>query len=253
MIRLRAVYRTFLIVIATLMGYSGLWVAKAIGLFSKEGERRHRNAVFRAWSHRLCRSFGMRVTVEGTPPSGRFFLVANHLGYVDIPLIATAVDAAFVAKADLARWPFLGRVLAAADTIFIDRARKKDVLRVIQQVEAAMDRGLGVVLFPEGTSGKGDEILRFKPSLLQFAVEGEHEVYYATLEYRTQNGDLPPSEGVCWWGDEALLPHYRRLSCLRGGIEAVLRFGDQPIRGEDRKVLAEELREGMLRSFQPMP
>ncbi len=253
MIRLRALFRTLLVLIATVLGYSGCWVAKGIGLFSKEAGRRHRNAVFRAWAWRLCRYFGMRVTVEGTPPSGRFFLVVNHVGYVDIPLIATAVDAAFVAKADLARWPFVGKVLAAADTIFIDRARKKDVLRVIGQVEDAMDRGLGVVLFPEGTSGKGDEILQFKPSLLQFAVEGGHEVYYATLEYRTQDGDLPPSEGVCWWGDEDLLPHYRRLSCLRGGIEAVLRFGERPIVGQDRKVLAEQLREGMLESFRPMP
>ena len=246
------VVRTTKIILTTIIGYSNLLVAKVIGLFSAPAAQRYRNRSFRAWGRRLCKNFGMRITIEGRPPSGRFFLVVNHVGYVDVPLIATAVDAAFIAKADLSRWPFLGTVFTAADTIFIDRSRKRDVLRVMRQVEAAMDRGLGVVLFPEGTSGKGDEILRFKPSLLQFAVEGEHEVHYATLTYKTQPGELVPSRGVCWWGDEALLPHYRRLSRLKGGFDAVLRFGERPIRGEDRKQLAQDLREAMLETFEPM-
>lgn len=245
------VLRTLKIVRTTFLGYSGVLIAKLVGLVSKNAGRNHRNRTFRNWARRLAADLGMRFTIEGTPPTGRFFLVVNHVGYADIPLIANAVDAAFIAKADLARWPMLGRIFGAADTIFIDRGRKKDILRVIEQVEAAMDRGLGVVLFPEGTSGKGDQILPFKPSLLQFAVQGEHEVHYATLTYRTLDGELPPSEGVCWWGDEPLLPHYKRLAAL-SGFDAVLRFGDAPIAGEDRKQLAADLREAMSRSFEPM-
>lgn len=245
------VFKTLQIARTTFLGYSGVLVAKIVGLVSKEAGRRHRNRSFRNWAHRLCADFKMDVKVEGTPPSGRFFLVVNHVGYVDIPTIATAVDAAFIAKADLARWPLLGRIFGAADTIFIDRGRKKDILRVIEQVEAAMDRGLGVVLFPEGTSGKGDQILPFKPSLLQFAVQGGHEVHYATLTYRTPDGELPPSHGVCWWGDEALMPHFKRITRLTR-IEAVLRFGDAPIAGEDRKQLAVDLRDAMCARFEPM-
>ena len=244
--------KTINIVVATLMGYSGVVVGKLISLFSKDFGRRFRNLSFRRWAKRLCRYFGMTVRVEGTPPTGRFFLVVNHVGYVDIPLIATAVDAAFIAKADLAGWPMLGRIFGAADTIFIDRGRKKDILRVIDEVESAMDRGLGVVLFPEGTSGKGDQVLPFKPSLLQFAVQGGHEVHYTTLCYRTRDGELPPSQGVCWHGDEGLLPHYKRISRLTG-IEAVLKFGDEPVQGEDRKQLAADLREAMMAGFEPMP
>ncbi|MCG8455598.1 MAG: 1-acyl-sn-glycerol-3-phosphate acyltransferase, partial [Holophagales bacterium] len=188
---------------------------------------------------------------EGQPPSGRFFLVSNHVGYLDIPFLGTAVDAAFVAKADLRGWPFLGTVFAAADTIFIDRARKRDLIRVMAQARSAMDRGLGVVLFPEGTSGKGDRILPFKPSILQFAVEAAVPVHYATLTYRTADGAPPPSDSVCWWGDEPFFPHYRRMIQL-DIIEAVLRFGDAPVEKSDRKELAQALRDAMSSQFEPM-
>lgn len=252
MTSLRAYWKTLRILLATFLGYAGLLVAKVIGLFAPEAGLRFRNASFRAWGRSLCRSFGMRWTVEGTPPSGRFFLVSNHVGYVDIPFLATEVDAAFVAKADLESWPLLGTIFAAADTIFIDRSRKRDVLRVMEQVRTALDRGLGAVLFPEGTSGKGDEILRFKPSLLEFAIQSGLPVHYATVCYRTRADDLPPSKGVCWWGDEPFFPHYRRLSRL-GTIEAVLSFGEEPIVASDRKELAQKLHQAMVGQFEPMP
>lgn len=251
MIQIRAYFRTLRILLATLLGYSGLLVAKALGWIAPKAGLRLRNWAFRAWGRSLCRSFGMRWRIEGEPPRGRFFLVSNHVGYIDIPFLATGVHAAFVAKADLESWPFLGTVFSAADTIFIDRSRKRDVLRVMQQVRTAMDRGLGVVLFPEGTSGKGNEILRFKPSLLQFAIESGLPVHYATVTYDTLEGDLAPSESVCWWGDEPFFPHYRRMSRLRG-IRATLRFGEQPIVADDRKELARRLHEAMSGQFEPM-
>ncbi|MCG8462508.1 MAG: 1-acyl-sn-glycerol-3-phosphate acyltransferase, partial [Holophagales bacterium] len=106
--RPRAWFRTIVAVAATLFGYSMLLVARLAGLFSRPAERKLRNWVFRTWGRVLCRSFGMRFRVEGQPPSGRFFLVANHVSYLDIPFLGTAVDAAFVAKADLRGWPLLG-------------------------------------------------------------------------------------------------------------------------------------------------
>lgn len=249
--RLRIFWKTFRILVATLAGYSGLVVSKILSLVSADAARNQRNRTFRNWGRRLKSYFGVNLTIKGAPPTGRFFLVVNHVSYLDVPLISNAVDAAFIAKSDLSKWPLLGKIFGAADTIFIDRGRKKDILRVIEQVESAMDRGLGIVLFPEGTSGKGDQILPFKPSLLQFAVQGGHPVHYATLNYRTRDGELPPSQGVCWWGSEALLPHYRRISKL-SGIDAELCFGDAPVAGEDRKQLADELRRAMLTTFRPM-
>ncbi|MEM8933817.1 MAG: lysophospholipid acyltransferase family protein [Acidobacteriota bacterium] len=247
----RAVFRTLAILISTLIAFAAVLGMRALGWIAPQLALRGRNATFRRWGRALCRAFGARIRVEGTPPTGRFVLVTNHLSYVDIPLLGSLVDAAFIGKADLRGWPLLGAVFDAADTIFIDRSRKRDLVRVMGQVDAAMDRGLGLVFFPEGTSGKGDRILPLKGSLLQIAVTAELPVHWATITYGTVDGDPPPSHGVCWWGDEPLLPHYRRLSRLES-FDATIRFGEAPIAGTDRKALAEALRSAMESRFEPM-
>ncbi len=198
----------------------------------------------------MCRIMGLRVEVEGEAPQGRFYLVANHVSYVDIVLLASLIPAAFVAKADLARWPILGWMFLSADTIFIDRGRKRDLLRVMKRVQKCLDRELGVLVFPEGTSSKGEEVLRFKPSLLQLAAERGHAVHYATLSYRAP-GRRPAHQMVCWWDDTPFVRHLLRLLGLPY-FEASVRFGNEPIHAGDRKQLAQQLRSAMAASFTPM-
>lgn len=251
MIWLRSTFKTVSALVLTLVAYSLVVFSKLLRPFSSGAQLRLRNFAFRAWGWGLCRIFGMRVEVEGQPPAGPFFLIANHLSYLDIPLIATQVHAAFVAKSDLRNWPWLGTVFEAADTIFIDRSRKRDVVRVMDLLQREVDRGLGVLVFPEGTSGKGDEILRFRPSLLEFACNRQLPVHWVTLHYQTPEGALNAQQSVCWWGDEGFLPHYRRLVALPH-FRAVLKFGDEPVCHTDRKLLAEQLHQAMSTKFTPV-
>lgn len=251
MILVRAVFRTVFVVALTFASYAGVLAGRLLGLLSKRWGLRLRNRVFRTWARGLCRGFGMRSKVEGVPPTGQFFLIANHVSYVDIVLLASYVDIAFVAKSDLRHWPALGRIFEAADTIFIDRSRKRDVVRVMRLVGKEIDRGLGVLVFPEGTSGKGDEILPFKPSLLEFACTRDLPVHWATLHYQTPPGQLPASRAVCWWGDEGFFPHFKRLIVLPY-FEGTLRFGDLPLQHANRKELAEALRSRMVEAFEPI-
>ena len=246
----RTLLRVPLVVLATLFAHGTIVLSLPLRLVAPGLQLRIRNAAFSRWGRQLCRIMGMRITVEGRPPAGRFFLVANHVSYVDIMLIASQVPAAFVAKADLRGWPLLGHAFLTADTIFIDRARKKDLLRVMALVQRRMDCGLGVLVFPEGTSGKGEEVLRLKPSLLHLAAEKGYPVHWATLTYRMLD-DTPAHQRVCWWDDTPFLTHLLRLLGV-AGFEAVLRFGGEPVRAADRKVLAEELRAAMIRGFTPM-
>lgn len=251
MILLRAICRTVFVFALTFASYAGVVVARLLGLLWPRFGLRLRNRVFRTWARGLCRAFGLQSRVEGVPPRGQFFLIANHVSYVDIVLLASYVDIAFVAKSDLRHWPALGRIFEAADTIFIDRSKKRDVVRVMQLVGKEIDRGLGVLVFPEGTSGKGDQLLPFKPSLLEFACTRDLPVHWATLYYETPAGQPPASRSVCWWGDEGFGPHYRRLIALPS-FTGVLRFGEEPILHADRKELAVALREKMLEKFVPI-
>lgn len=245
---LRTAIRLALILLVTAVGFVVVATARLMRPVAPALPRRTRDRAFRLWARTFCRLLGLQMRVTGPRPTGSFFLVSNHVSYVDIPLIAANVDATFVAKADLRGWPLLGRVSTIVDTIFIDRSRKRDLMRVMELVEKSLDQGLAVVVFPEGTSSRGEDVLRFKPSLLELPATRRDPVYHATVSYRTPANRPPAHRIVCWWGDAPFLSHFLRLLALPS-FEATLAFGEEPIRGEDRKVLAAQLRTAMRAGF----
>jgi 1-acyl-sn-glycerol-3-phosphate acyltransferase len=212
---------------------------------------RIRHSIFHWWGRTFARVSDMRVKIRGTPPQGSFFLVSNHVSYVDIPLLATFLDAAFIGKADLQTWPVLGWMIKSTGTVFIDRTRRKDLLRAMEAIDGYHKQGYGLVLFPEGTSTKGDRILPFKPSLLEYAATHHLPVHWATVSYRTPPDGPPASTSVCWWGDDLLVPHVKNLVRLPS-FEATVHFGEEPIQSKDRKELAQRLQAAMVEVFVPM-
>ncbi|MEM8998545.1 MAG: lysophospholipid acyltransferase family protein, partial [Acidobacteriota bacterium] len=139
--------RTAVVLAATLGGYALLVVAALLSKISPARGLAFRNVAFRFWSRTLLRAFRVRATVEGDPPPPGSMLIANHVSYVDIPLIGQAFDAAFVAKADISGWPLLGTIFAAAQTVYIDRGRKRDLVRVMAEMDRYRRRGLGLLVF----------------------------------------------------------------------------------------------------------
>ncbi len=213
----------------------------------------------KAWRRRWVRNFargvarvtGMRVTVEGRQPEPPFLLVSNHLGYIDIIALSSVVDCVYVARGDLADWPVIGTLCRAAEIIFTDRSRKKDVLATSERIARTLARGDGVVLFAEGTSTEGSSVAPFKPSLLEPAVVHRLPVHYATIGYVTRPGDPPAHMAVCWWGDMTFPDHFMRLLGLRS-FDARIVFGDAPICESDRKELARRLHDAVSGQFTPV-
>lgn len=207
--------------------------------------------IFRSWSRCVLPVLGVEVEVEGTPPKPPFLLVTNHLSYVDIPVIGSQVGAIFVAKAEISSWPGVGLMCRSINTIFIDRNVRRDLPRVMREIDREMAHGMGVVLFPEGTSSKGATVLPFRPSLLESAARSDTPVSYGTLSYHTPEGEPPAHLAVCWWGGMDFSPHALQLAQLRR-VRAKLTFGDQPMHDVDRKELARGLRSAMLEQFEPV-
>lgn len=203
----------------------------------------------RRWGRILAWILGARIERHGPLPEPPFLLVANHLTYVDIALLAET-GGCFVAKAEIRGWPAMGRVCAAAGVIFVDRATKRDLLRVGQRIERAMEEGRGVIFFPEGTTGRGDQLLRFRPSLLAAAARSSQPVHYAVISYHTRPGVPPADEVVCWWGNRPLMPHVRTL-VRQPPYRARIEYGSEPVVDDDRKRLAERLWREMDRRFVP--
>lgn len=210
-----------------------------------------RLALFHHWSRGAARIVGLRIERGGAPPRGPFLLVANHLSYLDVIVLGASLRATFVAKADVARWPLVGRLCAAVGTVFIDRARKRDLLRVLPVLEQRLGAGGGVVVFPEGTTSDGSRVLPFRSPLFAAAVRSSAPAYVATLTYETPYDAPHPSRAVCWWGDMDFLPHLLELLRLEKSTARVT-FGRHPIADTDRKRLARTTRSEIVRRFVPV-
>jgi len=243
-LKLVAIALANLLLWSVLVAWDGvLALGQRLGRSRRDPRRRGlwRSRIFHAWGRTMARLLGMRVEVLGRPPEPPFLLVANHLGYVDVVLLASRLGrCVFVSKAEVRGWPAVGPLCASVDTLFIQRESKRDIPRVVESIEAVLAGGRGVVLFPEGTSSGGDAVLRFRPGLLEAAARAEIPVHSAAIAYRTLPGAQPASELVCWWRDMPFVPHVWQLLGLRA-FEARLCFAEETVCESDRKLLAERL------------
>lgn len=201
-------------------------------------------AAWLQWAARQhLKIFGCSTTIEGTIPH-RGLLVANHLSYFDILVIGATTPAVFVSKADVRRWPVFGWLASLAGTVFIERERRTHVGAVNREIDSALVDGALVVVFPEGTSSNGEQILPFRSPLLEPALRNGAEISLAWIHYELADGDA--RKEVCYWGDHTFFPHLLNLLGKKS-VQATLRFGTFQKTTCDRKELAEKLREEICR------
>jgi 1-acyl-sn-glycerol-3-phosphate acyltransferase len=193
----------------------------------------------------------MEIEVIGEPPKPPFFLVTNHLSYVDIAALRATVEGVFVAKVEVRDWFLAGRIVSDMGVIFIDRKNRRDIPRAGEQIIERLNAGEGVIVFPEGTSTKGEDILPFNSSFLEFASKTDLPVSYASISYRTPAGSPPASMMICWWEDISFMAHLFRLFTLKS-YTAILDFGDESVVNPDRKQLASELHRRVREKFIPV-
>ncbi len=248
--RLRFGYRLIAILLYTVTSLV-LLIAAWISSFGHQPTRRRmQHGIFRWWSRRFLRLLNVEVEIIGDVPGHGALLVSNHLSYVDIPLIAHVLPPRFVAKAELRSWPLVGWCCRGVETIFVDRASRLDTSRVAAEIRAGLERGDNVVLFPEGTSGPGHDLMPFRPSLLAPPAAADLPVHYSALKYETAPDQPPAFMAISWWGDMPFAPHAKQLLML-DSFRAKIHFGDSPVHHSDRKVLAQHLRELILAIFEP--
>jgi len=193
------------------------------------------------WSAKLVRVAGLQLSVSGTPRPGATLLLANHISWLDIAAIhAVAPQARFVSKADVLAWPLLGWLIKGAGTLFIERERKRDALRVLHQVAEALKAGDTVAVFPEGTTGDGPTLLPFHANLLQAAISTGTPVQCVVLRYSDPEHRFSPA--AQFLGDTTLLQSVWRMLSAQGlGVHVEL-LPPQGARHADRRALSDYLR-----------
>ncbi len=220
--------------------------ARAAGFRARLGSR-----CCRWWSRAALRIVGLEVRIEGRPRGEPFVVAANHLSYLDIWLLGAAYPTVFVAKREIASWPLFGLVARVVGTVFVDREHARDLVRAAREMEAQLDHGVPLTLFPEGMATSGHAVLEFLPSLFEPAARRRIPCYAASLSYDTPGGEGAPSDTVCWWGGRSFLPHLLRL-LRQPRVLATLRISAEPIVLSDRKELARQLHARSSAMFSPV-
>lgn len=227
--------------------YAILWLLAALKL---PGRRRVGRGYFRL----LARLMRARIRLAGAPASSRAALiVANHVSWLDIPVIGASIPAVFVAKREIAGWPVIGLGAKLLRTVFVDRARRQQTGDATADIASRLAEGDSVVLFAEGTSSDGNRVLPFRSALVGAANEvldqlGPAEqvivqplsICYTGLQGLPMGRQHRPV--VAWYGDLDFVPHLKEY-IQRGAVDAVVTFGEPIVYGAraDRKELARSL------------
>ncbi|PIT98924.1 MAG: hypothetical protein COT74_11790 [Bdellovibrionales bacterium CG10_big_fil_rev_8_21_14_0_10_45_34] len=181
-------------------------------------------------------------------------LCPNHLSYWDVLVISALIEGTFVSSTDIEKTPFLGDLARMGGSLFIERNDRSRVDQDISQLEQALKDQRRVVLFLEGTSTNGSEVLRFKSPLLAAAQKTSSRVFPVTINYHKINESpfgLQNCDLIAWYGEMSFAPHLLKFLTAVKTVDVEVIVG-QPIKilpSDDLKSKAEHIREQVVSKF----
>jgi 1-acyl-sn-glycerol-3-phosphate acyltransferase len=184
----------------------------------------------------ICKIFGVRLTVHGAPIADQpLLIVSNHISWLDISVISALSPVVFIAKHEVANWPFFGLLAKLQRSIFVNRTRRRKTAEVNAEIGRRLAQGDPVLLFAEGTSSDGNRVLPFRSALVGAARDAltaaDHVrriwIQPLSLAYTGQLG-LPLGRQhrplIAWYGDASLLPHLVEVA-RRGAVDVTVTWG----------------------------
>ncbi|WP_037815329.1 lysophospholipid acyltransferase family protein [Streptomyces sp. NRRL S-1022] len=192
----------------------------------------------RRWCRWIVRAVGVRVRITGTAaPAGGLLLVANHVSWLDIPLLAAVRPARMLAKTEVGRWPVAGALAARGGALFIERDRLRALPGTVARITGALRAGAAVTAFPEGSTWCGRAHGRFRRAVFQAALDAGVPVQPVSLRYRRQDGG--PGTAAAFVGEDSLVASLWRVARARGLVaEVEVRPVIPPGAHPDRRSLA---------------
>ncbi|SEC70288.1 1-acyl-sn-glycerol-3-phosphate acyltransferases [Streptomyces sp. 3213] len=199
----------------------------------------------RWWCRTIVRAAGIRLRITGsTTPTGGLLLVANHISWLDIPLMAAVRPARMLAKAEIRHWPVAGTLTAGSGALFIDRDRLRALPETVASIAGALRAGGAVAVFPEGSTWCGLAQGHFRRAVFQAALDAGVPVQPVGLHYVTDGGLA--STAPAFVGSDSLLTSVWRVVSTRGlvadvEVGAAIAPGSHP----DRRSLAHAAQTGV--------
>ncbi|MEY3010382.1 MAG: 1-acyl-sn-glycerol-3-phosphate acyltransferase [Bacteroidota bacterium] len=174
-----------------------------LGLRLRGSSPQHRQAWIQkrllTFFRRIHRAMGMRITWDGEMPTEPCVLMGNHRSYVDAILFPVSFPVVYVARVETKSWPIIGWGANLIGTLWVDRKDKSSRRKTRQDVRDRLDAGMGIVIFPEGTTHKGPDLLPYRPGMFYTCAEEGFPIVPVAIEYKNQD--------IAWVGQDLFVPH----------------------------------------------
>lgn len=201
-----------------------------------------RRALTRWWLGNAAKIVGLRIQIRGTAPRQPALVAANHISWLDILAIATALPVGFVSKAEVRLWPVVGRLAVIGGTLFLQRGGRNAAADMAERIVEHLRAGQNVVIFPEGTTTDGRGVRRFHPRLFGSAISAEVPVLPVALGYPHPQGVNPVAPFV---DDDTMGRHAWRVLGERNVNVAVSFLPVLVTRDSDRRSLSDGARQSI--------
>jgi len=204
-------------------------------------DAQEREQAVQHWARRALRVFGVDLEVQGPLSSlGPVLMVSNHLSWLDILVYLALTPVRFVSKSEVAAWPVVGRYARACRTLFIERASRRDVSRMVERLAQSLSANDMVMIFPEGTTSTGSTVLAFHANLMQAPLQSGSGVQALALVYRIASSRALTTV-PCFVGDQTLVASIWAILGLEPFVAQISCGLPKEAGTTDRRALAQAL------------
>nr|BFD58199.1 hypothetical protein CKG001_03060 [Bdellovibrio sp. CKG001]BFD61629.1 hypothetical protein BdHM001_03100 [Bdellovibrio sp. HM001]BFD65430.1 hypothetical protein HAGR004_04520 [Bdellovibrio sp. HAGR004] len=205
----------------------------------------------------ILKVFNLDLKVVNKPsPDQKCLIVSNHMGFVDILMLASCHPMLFVTSNEMRETPFLGTLTEMGGCIYVERRSRTKILEEMKSIVKALRAGFRVVLYPEATSTNGERVLPFKKTLMMAAAQAGVPIQPVVINFREVNGEefsLKWRDHLCWYGDIPFVTSMWKsavLKSVKGEIEFLEPVYTTP--EDDRGLIADKVHLMISSKFVPV-
>jgi 1-acyl-sn-glycerol-3-phosphate acyltransferase len=217
-------------------------------LDNEEGSRKA-DAVGVRLGQRLAWLFGIRIRVAGEPAEGAVLIAANHISWLDIPVLHGACSMGFVAKAEIERWPLFSYIASTGATIFHQRGCHDSAADVSSLMVQRLRQGRAVTIFPEGGIKPGSSMRIFHARMFKAAVDAECPIQPVMIRYM-RDGQV--DDEVSFREDESMMWNLVRMLARPESYAELHFLPTIDATGKPRRYLADSAREAVVNSYEEL-
>jgi 1-acyl-sn-glycerol-3-phosphate acyltransferase len=199
------------------------------------------------WNATVCQILQLRLQIVGQLDPKAKLIVANHISWLDIIALGSQFPCLFIAKGEVADWPVIGYLAQGIGTLFVKRGDGIQTGATAEMMVWRLRQGRRLLLFPEGTTTRGDSVLRFHSRLFQPAQLASVCVQAVALNYQGESKSEVP-----FIGEDEFVSHLLNLLRL-DSIELNISFCPAIPVGMDRSIMAQTTHKQILDVIKASP